>query len=181
MQQRQQPEMDEINRTDASPRIATRRLRAFTLVETIVALLFVSTVVALALPRLWNMGSEARAAKQQAIFGSVRAAAQITRAAAQIHNQTGPTGLVTVDGMRVSTVYGYPAANPAGIIAATGLDPETDQIVVSGGGPQAGSAITLALRGARADCAIVYAAPVSADAQPHIDYVNRDEPGGTGC
>src|SRR5450631_124173 len=99
-----------------------RRAGAFTLVELLVAVLFLCTVVALAVPRFWNSGSEARTAKQQALFGAVQAGAQITRAAAQVHNQTGPTGEVTVDGVKITTVFGYPAATAAGIVAATGLD-----------------------------------------------------------
>lgn len=158
-----------------------RSLGGFTLVEFLVAVLFVATVIALAAPRLWNMGSEARTAKQQAIFGSVRAAAQITRAAAQVHGETGPTGSVIVDGVKISTIYGYPAATAAGIIAATGLDSAIDQIALSGGGTQAGSAITVSLNGARANCSVVYAAPLTADAQPSVSLVNSDGNGGPGC
>jgi MSHA pilin protein MshA len=127
------------------------------------------------------MGSEARAAKQQAIYGSVRAAAQITRAAARVHNQLGATGMVEVDGMHITTVFGYPTASPAGIIAATGLDMAADQLALSNGGSQAGNSITIALSGARAACTVVYTAPDSAEAQPRIDVVNAGPSGGTGC
>lgn len=153
----------------------------FTLVEFLVAILFLATVVALAVPRAWNMGAEARTAKQQAIFGSVRAAAQITRAAAQVHNQLGADGAVTVDGTRISTVYGYPAATEAGIIAATGLDLQNDHVSLSGGGAQAGNAITVAINGARASCSVIYAAPSAPEAQPAITFVNSDGKGGSGC
>ncbi len=169
----------------SGPTLRSRLLGAgapgFTLVEFLVAVLFLATVGALALPRLWNTGSDARAAKQQAIFGSVRTAAQITRAAAQVHNQMGPAGLVTVDGTRITTIYGYPAASAAGIIAATGLDSSIDQVSLSGGGVQAGNTITVALQGARATCSIIYAAPASAETQPVIHYVNSDGNGGPGC
>jgi MSHA pilin protein MshA len=158
-----------------------RWVRAFTLVEFLVGILFLATVLALAVPRLWNMGSEARAAKQQAIYGSVRAAAQITRAAARVHNQLGASGLVEVDGMRISTVYGYPSASAAGIIAATGLDTSSDQITLVNGGAQAGNSITIALNGSRASCSIVYTAPDSAEALPRIDMVNGDTSGSQGC
>jgi MSHA pilin protein MshA len=155
--------------------------RAFTLVEFLIAILFLATVLALAAPRLWNMGSEARTAKQQAIFGSVRAAAQITRAAARVHNQMGPSGSVEVDGMRISTVYGFPTASAAGIVAAAGLDPINDQISLTDGGALANSSITIALNGARASCSIVYTAPDSAEGQPKINLINSDDGGGSGC
>jgi MSHA pilin protein MshA len=157
------------------------RTSGFTLVEFLVAVLFLATVIALAAPRLWNMGSEARAAKQQAIYGSVRAAAQITRAAAQVHNQLGATGAVNVDGTNISTIFGYPAATEAGIIAATGLDLANDQVSLAGGSPQPGSTITVAINGARGTCTIVYAAPLSAEAQPIISYVNGNGKGQSGC
>jgi MSHA pilin protein MshA len=157
------------------------RPSGFTLVEFLVAVLFLATVVALAVPRLWNMGSEARTAKQQAIFGSVRAAAQITRAAAQVHNQLGPAGAVMVDGTTISTIYGYPAATEAGIIAATGIDPANDQVSVSGGGAQAGNSITVAVNDARGTCTIAYAAPAAPDSQPSITFVNSNGKGGSGC
>jgi len=155
--------------------------RAFTLVEFLIGVLFVATVLALAAPRLWNMGSEARTAKQQAIFGSVRAAAQITRAAARVHNQLGPSGSVEVDGMRISTVFGYPSASDAGIVAAAGLDVVNDQISLTDGGALPGSSITITLNGARASCSIAYSAPESLEAQPKIDLINSDQGGGSGC
>jgi MSHA pilin protein MshA len=154
---------------------------AYSLVEFLVAILFLATVLTLAVPRLWNMGSEARTAKQQAIFGSVRAAAQITRASARVHNQMGPSGSVEIDGMRISTVYGYPTASAAGIVAATGLDTSSDQITLTDGGALAGSSITIGLNGARGACSIVYTAPASAEAQPKINLINAEPGGGSGC
>lgn len=162
-------------------RLLRHRLGAFTLVEFLVAVLFLATVLALAVPRIWNMGSEARTAKLQAVYGSVRAATQITRASAQVHNQVGASGTVTVDGTVISTVFGYPAATPAGIVAATGLDPANDQVTFTAGGSQPGAVITIALNGARGNCNIVYTAPVSADALPDINTVNGDASGGAGC
>jgi MSHA pilin protein MshA len=138
-------------------------------------------VVALAAPRLWNMGSEARTAKQQAIFGSVRAAAQITRAAAQVHNQLAETGSVNVDGTNIATIFGYPAATEGGIVAATGLDLANDQVSLLGGGAQPGGTITVALNGARGTCTIVYVAPTSAETQPTINFVNSNGKGASGC
>jgi len=157
------------------------RSAGFTMVELLVAVLFLATVAALAAPSLWNFGSEARTAKQQAIYGSVRAAAQITRASAQVHNQLGATGSVNVDGTTISTIFGYPAATEAGIVAATGLDLANDQVSLVGGAPQAGGTIAVAVNGARGTCTIVYTSPASDDAQPAISFVNSDGKGGTGC
>ncbi len=165
----------------SSPTAARRHAPGFTLVEFLVAALFMVTVLVLAAPRIWNMGSEARAAKQQAIYGSVSAAAQITRASAQVHNQTGPSGAVLVDGTTITTVFGYPAASVAGIVAATGLDPNNDQVSFDNGGTGPGDTIRVALNGAHATCSIVYMAPAAEDAQPSIEFVNSDGKGGSGC
>lgn len=163
------------------PQAAAQGVRAFTLVEFLVGVLFLAAVLALALPRLWNMGSEARVAKQQAIYGSVRAAAQITRAAARVHNQLGASGSVEVDGTRISTVYGYPTASAAGIVAATGLDTSGDQITLSDGGAQGGSSITIALNGSHGMCSVRYVAPEMPDGQPRIDLLNSNAGAGSGC
>ncbi len=163
------------------PQPIDQRERAYSLVEFLVAILFLATILTLAVPRLWNMGSEARTAKQQAIFGSIRAAAQITRASARVHNQLGESGSVEIDGMRISTVFGYPTASAAGIIAATGLDTSSDQITLNDGGANAGSSITIALNGARGACSIVYTAPASAEALPKINLINAEPGGGSGC
>ena len=168
-------------KTRACVHAMARTQDGFTLVELVVAILFLATVLALAVPRLWNHGSEERAARQQTIYGSVRTAAQITRAAAQVRNQTGASGTVTVDGTTIGTVYGYPAATATGIVAATGLDIVNDQINLSEGGANAGDRIVIALNGAPANCSIVYVAPVAADAQPTVDLVNSDGKGKAGC
>lgn len=157
------------------------RRDGFTLVELLIAVLFVATVLALSVPRLFHASSAARSARQQTIFGSVRAAAQITRAAAQVHNELGVSGTVTVDGTRISTVYGYPAASEAGIVAATGLDLASDGVSLNGGGPDVGNTISVALNGARATCTVVYIAPAAPDAQPAVTYVDSDGKGGAGC
>ena len=103
-------------------RHATRRA-GFTLVELIVVILILGILSALALPKFINMGSDARTAKVQAIYGSVRAAAQITHAAAVVRNSLAATGTVSVDNTNITTAFGYPDITVAtGIAFASGLD-----------------------------------------------------------
>jgi MSHA pilin protein MshA len=161
---------------------ASRDQRGFTLVELIIIVLIIGILSALTLPRFINMSSEARTAKAQAILGAVRSASQVVRAAALVRNQTGASGTVSVDGISISTVYGYPqgllAANGAsGIVDAAGLDTSgsnNDGVTLAGGGA---SPLAIQINGARdlATCAISYTQPTAASASPTITLTT------TGC
>lgn len=96
---------------------------AFTLVELAVVVLALGVVLAALAPRVLHLGSENRIAKVQEIYGSVRAATQITHAAAIVRNVLGPGGAVQVDETQITTAWGYPDINQAsGIAFAAGLD-----------------------------------------------------------
>src|SRR5271165_7138989 len=89
------------------------RQGGFTMVELIVVILILGILSALALPKFINMGSDARAAKLNAIYGSLRAASQMTYAASLVKNSganaTAATGSITTqDGTTIATAYGYP-------------------------------------------------------------------------
>jgi MSHA pilin protein MshA len=99
------------------------RQAGFTLVELIVVILVLGILSALALPKFINMGGDARTAKINAIYGSVRSATQMVYAASVIRNSTAATGTVTTQSGNVTTVYGYPDVNATtGIGFAAGLD-----------------------------------------------------------
>ena len=154
----------------------------FTLIELIIVILIVGILSAVALPRFINMGSDANTAKVQAIIGAVRSASQVVRAASLVRGQTGATGSVVVDGVTVSTVYGYPAAlatsgGATGIVDAAGMDTSAsnnDGITLSGGGA---SALVIAVNGAAtpASCSVSYTAPSASGNPPTISDTT------TGC
>jgi MSHA pilin protein MshA len=144
----------------------------FTLVELVIVILILGILSAVALPRFLNLGSEARQAKMEAIFGSMRAAAQITRAASLVQANgaaaSAASSSVTLDGGSVTTVYGYPAATAAGIVAAAGLDAGNDKVTIDT--TTTAGTLFVVVNGAAtaASCRISYTPPTAAGNVPTI-------------
>ncbi len=119
--------------------------RGFTLIELIIVITIVAILAAAALPRFINAQVDARIAKTNAIYGSVRSAAALAKArcelnlvlsAPAINCRTTTTGTpgVLMDGTNVTMVNGYPAATAAGIGTAAQINLVADGLTQAASG-----------------------------------------------
>jgi MSHA pilin protein MshA len=131
----------------------------FTLIELVVVISIIAALTAIALPKYIAVQRDARVAKMQAIYGSVRTAAALAKARCELDLAavvpggacTATAGTVNMDGTIVTMVNRYPDA--AGITAAASIDAANDGLTVSGAAP-----VTFTATGASngASCVLTY-------------------------
>lgn len=150
----------------------SRKQHGFTLIELVIVISIIGILAAVALPRFINLQVQARTAKAQAIFGSIKSAAALARAncVVDLAGLTTPTtctltgGTTNMDGTAVAMVEQYPAATLAGIIAAAQLNPGSDGVTITAGNP----ILIDVVGGTTTTCSISYTAATAGPVAPAI-------------
>lgn len=138
----------------------------FTLIELVVVVVILGILAATALPRFFDMSSQARMAKMNAAAGAIKSAAAIAHAAYLAAGNTPAT--VSMEGTTVNLTNGYPDATATGIQAAA-FSNNTDYTYTAGTNA-AGQTFTAA-DSTKATCKVIYTSP-AANASPTVDVSN---------
>lgn len=124
-----------------TPRSPVRQL-GFTLIELIIVITIVGILAAVALPRLIDAQRDARIAKANAIYGSIRSAVVLARSRCELDlagttpsatatNCASTPPVVNMDGYSVAIVNKHPAATATGIDQAAQLNLASDGLTAA--------------------------------------------------
>ena len=110
--------MSRIRQTETCPGLGGKGcVNGFTLIELVIVVVILGILSAVAVPRFLDLSTEARVAKLEGLAGSMRSAASLVNALAEIENKTDCADDPTVEagGQTITLRCGYPCPHPNGI------------------------------------------------------------------